>query len=109
MFKISTILLLSAFVIVGGCDRGKGKGFVGHWIGQDAASTSALDIVYDDGLFHIDHHYLDKYLGGKKVDKLEAKAVSNNVLEINAELGSVDMRLEGDTLFLENEKYQKSK
>lgn len=110
MSKFATALVISVFSMLTGCGGDKGSGFIGHWVGQAAASRSFLDIKFSEGIYHIDVSYPDPVTGNKlEVNKLEAVAASETVLLIHAPLGDVSMRLEGDTVALEDQVFKKSK
>jgi hypothetical protein len=110
MSKFKIAMLLAAFAILNGCKDDKGSEFVGHWVNQQTSSRSYVDISFSDGIYHIDFASPDPIIGDKiEVDKLEGVSVSESVLMIHAPLGNVSMRLEGDTLSMEDQTFKKSK
>lgn len=109
MPKIINVLSLAAFCLVAGCGEEKGKDFIGHWQGQGSASRSSLDISHTEGSYHIDFSYPDPVIGKKlEVNKLEAVAESDTVLIVHAALGNVTLRLEGDTVSMEDKVFKKT-
>jgi hypothetical protein len=110
MSKYMIAVLVTIFAILAGCKDDKGHGFIGHWVGEKAAERKSVDISFSDGVYHVDFSYPDAFSGEKvEVNKLEGMAVSDSVLMIHGTFGDVSMRLEGDTVSIEDKTYRKSK
>jgi hypothetical protein len=104
------VIIVAFFAVLTGCKDDKGHGFIGHWVGEKAASRKFVDISFSDGVYHVDFSYPDAFSGEKlEVNKLEGVAISESVLMIRAPLGDVSMRLEGDTVSMEDKIFRKSK
>jgi hypothetical protein len=105
------VVTLVAFLsILTGCKDDKGKEFIGHWVSEKPAARKTVDISFSDGMYHVDFSYPDGFSGVKiEVTKLEAVAISDSVLMVHAPLGDVSMRLEGDTVSIEDRTFKKSK
>lgn len=101
--KLAVILICAT---IAGCKE-KGKDFEGRWNSANSTVNSSLVIVKSDGVFHIDHLYKDTWLNKDKVNKMEAVAISDDVLEIRTALGSVNIRKNGDRISFENKDYVK--
>jgi hypothetical protein len=110
MSKYMIAVLFTVFAILAGCKDNKGHEFIGHWVDVKKDSRMFVDISFSDGIYHVDFSYPEPVHGEKlEVNKLEGTAVSDSVLMIHAPLGDVSMRLEGDTVSMEDETFKKSK
>jgi hypothetical protein len=110
MSKYTVFVFVVFFAILTGCKDDKGKGFIGHWVGEKPAARKSVDISFSEGVYHVDFSRPDRVSGEKiEVTKLEAVAISDSVLMIHAPLGDVSMRLEGDTVSIEDRIFKKSK
>lgn len=97
-------------IILAGCNSEKGKDFIGHWEGQESASRTSMDIAFSDGIYHVDYHSPDAVTGKtQETNKLEALAASDTVLVVHGQLGDVTIRMEGNSITLENHKFVKTK
>lgn len=107
MENMIKLVAIAAFVLLVGC-KDKGHEFIGHWANVKDPTNSYLDISFSDGIYHVDVSSFDPYLTLKvQTNKLEAQAMSENVLTIHTAFGGVDMRLESDKIFFEHEVYKK--
>ncbi|WP_234817359.1 hypothetical protein [Candidatus Williamhamiltonella defendens] len=98
------MLLLSVALVLSGC-KDKGEAFVGHWVeASDNEYPSELTVNYEDGIFHVDRKAFNSY--EYKLIKLEGKSVSDTVLMINDEAGS--MRLENGKIYYRNSEFVKN-
>lgn len=108
MKKAIKLAVVAAFFVLVGC-KDKGSEFVGHWADVKDPNNSYLDISYSDGVYHVNVSSLDRYLTMKvQVNRLEAQAMSDSVLTIHTGFGNVDMRLENEKIYFEQDVYQKS-
>jgi hypothetical protein len=100
--------LLALTVTVGGCGGPKGAAFEGHWTAGDAKTPSSLDIKQDGGLYHVDYTHKTIFSDKPSSKKLEATAISDNVLSIAVGPASITMRLENGHLFFDDKEYTKA-
>lgn len=104
--KISLVVItLLTMLILVGCKDEQGKAFIGHWYQiTEKDKPNDVNISYDDGVFHVDdNRFYPVGLAKYKLKKLEAKAISDNVLQG----ANFSMRLEGDKLYFQNDVYEK--
>ncbi|QGG79016.1 hypothetical protein [Pseudomonas syringae] len=114
--KMSAVicLVLCAFAL-SGCGDDKGQGFVGRWTGENKTRmgkpTYVMDISKDGEVFHVNLETTADLVGyGKKekaLQRLEAKAESDNVLSMAG--GLATMRMEGNVIYFDNTTYTRSK
>ncbi|WP_180558334.1 hypothetical protein [Arsenophonus endosymbiont of Apis mellifera] len=127
------LLVFTITFALSGCNEEKGKDFIGKWYQDKSQEfPSTLNIKYEEGIYHIDFNYLDENLAKRKyshlvsdffdgkskimpsrkrdygkdsyrVKALEAKAISNTVLQGN----DFSLRLENGKLKFNEEVYEK--
>lgn len=103
------IIVFLIAIVLTGC-KDKGGGFIGHWVEKtNNNNPSTIDIAYNDGVFHIDYNkYYSVGLADFKLKKLEAKAESEDVLNIISGMGKT-MRLNNGVIDFDNSEFIKSK
>jgi uncharacterized lipoprotein YehR (DUF1307 family) len=111
MFKKIFVLVAASILVVGinGCDSQKGTAFEGHWEGGTQKAPVTLDIKYSKGVYHVDHSYKTIFMDKPTNVKLEATAMSDEVLKVSEGFGGLNMRLENGHLYFDNQKYNKPK
>lgn len=105
--NIKNLTLSLAMAVIAGCGGTSGSGFEGKWSQNTASKPSSLLIKKDGEIYHVDFTYNNPQLDAYKTKKLEASAVSDNVLTIVGAMGAINMRLQDGHIFFKDSEYIK--
>jgi hypothetical protein len=106
--KIMKYILPLAVAFIAGCGGPAGSGFEGKWVQKDNQKPSSLVLHKDGEIYHVDFTYNSQQLDEYHTKKMEAKVVSDSVLEVVGSMGSVTFRLQDNHIYFQDGEYVKS-